>query len=239
MSKRNFKRNVSKASKEYKNRLMQVIEEVPQADEIILEAAEISENCEKGAFGDCEEILPQKSLSEKIKEWYLETKPTRRCLHELLKILKGEGLDVPLSAQKLVGKADPVLVKSVQSGIYVHFGIQNQLNKISHILQEYDHIEMDINIDGIPLFKSSRAQLWLILLKIVNVKEKIEAFPAGIYLGKKKPNCVKKFFEEFVDEFIYLKDNYFINENKVILKISMKESSRNTTKNNFWPNKLL
>ena len=44
---------------------------------------------------------------------------------------------------------------------------------------------MDLNMDVLLLFKSSKTQLWPILAKIVNINN-VSVFPIGIYLGKRK-----------------------------------------------------
>lgn len=73
-------------------------------------------------------------LVQKLKKWYTETAPSRVWLQKLLKILHGEGLDVPLSAETLMGKRDQVLVRNVFPGIYCHIGVEKQLKKIAQYL---------------------------------------------------------------------------------------------------------
>lgn len=69
-------------------------------------------------------------------------------------ILKGEGLDVQLSVNAFYKKSDCLIVSQILPGLYTHFGISKQLERVSHLLKDCDEILVDINIDGLPLFKS-------------------------------------------------------------------------------------
>jgi len=139
-------------------------------------------------------------LKDKIKNWFIEHRPSRKCLEGLLAILYDEGLDVPKSAATLIGKSEKIVVRNVMPGSYCHIGVEKQLKSFEFILQKYDKIDIDLNIDGIPIFKSSRVQLYPILAKIVNIKETINPFPVGVYIGYKKPASIDDFLKDLVDE---------------------------------------
>ncbi|KAI8130023.1 hypothetical protein CVS40_0115 [Lucilia cuprina] len=109
-------------------------------------------------------------------------------------------MDVPLSVEGLLRAKTKIVVRSVPPGSFHYLGIENELKKGEDILQNYATVELDVNVDGIPLFKSSRTQLWPILIKVVNVKEKIMPMPVGIFVGPGKPHCVENFFKDFVEE---------------------------------------
>lgn len=211
MSKRNFKRKVRKEALRYKNLISSVNLHAQQESELQINIR--NKIKVDGCLEDGLEIKnPHKTLCDKLKNWYITTKPSRKCLRVLLKILNSEGLNVPLSELNLLGKRECLMVQNVASGRYCHLGINNQLQKISAVLEHYDELFIDINIDGIPLFKSSRAQLWPILFKLVYVKEDIDPFPVGIYLGNSKPSCLVAFCADLVDEWKSLENNFFINE---------------------------
>lgn len=57
---------------------------------------------------------------------------------------------------------------------------------------------MQINIDGLPLFKSSNVSLWPILAIIK--EENPDPFPVGIWCGQSKPNSANDFLKKIVDE---------------------------------------
>lgn len=191
---------------------MEKVEEVEKVEKNICES---SVTCENNTAEDSLNIVQTSKFTDKLKMWYIDTKPTKNCVEKLLTILKEEGLDVPLSLETLLGRQKRALTKYVSPGIYCHFGIQKQIRKVESFLKNYEQIVIDVNIDGIPLFKSSLVQLWPILFKIVNTKEKFEPFPIGVFVGKGKPHSVHEFLEDFVEEVNHL-DGYIVINNRNI-----------------------
>lgn len=158
-------------------------------------------------------------LKEKLKNWYIRNQPTRKTVEELLIILNEENLSVPLSLKTLIPNKEKTVVKRISPGYYTHLGIRNQLRNVDYLLLEYNEIIIDINIDGIPLFKSSRIQLWPILIKIINIKS-ISVLPVGIYIGKKKPDDISEYMSDFVLETKDIIDNGIRIDHKILqLKI--------------------
>lgn len=62
-----------------------------------------------------------------------------------------------------------------------------------------DKLTLNINIDGLPLFRSSNVQVWPILGIIINLFKK-EPFVIGIFSGSSKPSSVDEFLSNFVEE---------------------------------------
>lgn len=95
-------------------------------------------------------------------------------------------------------------IVNITNGAYIHLGIENMLLPILKIynanLYIHNHIlKIGINIDGLPISKSSKSQLWPILISVLNFKELIDnVFPIGIYHGEKKPNSIEEFMNPFV-----------------------------------------
>lgn len=77
---------------------------------------------------------------------------------------------------------------------------------------------ININIDGLPLFKNGTAQVWPIL---VNVAERPEIPPiiAGIFYGHNKPKKVEQYLQPFVDEMLIINDGILINGQKLTVRI--------------------
>lgn len=158
-------------------------------------------------------------IKEKIKNWYIKFNPSRKSADYILNILKDENLDVPVSCKSLVKNSEKIILRTVSPGQYWHYGIENQLKKISHIISEITEVIIDINIDGLPLFKSSNQTLWPILGKIVN-KQNIKVFLIGTYLGSKKPNSIENYLHDFILEAKNLSENGLnINNKKILFKI--------------------
>ena len=89
---------------------------------------------------------------------------------------------------------------------FEHIGLKNQLIKKmktskSHINTR--EILLDVNIDGIPLFKSSNITSWPILISICNFSDK-RPFPVSIFCGSGKPENLNSYLKPFVEEMLEL-----------------------------------
>jgi hypothetical protein len=94
-------------------------------------------------------------------------------------------------------------VINITNGSYIHLGIENMLLPILkknnvNIYIPYV-IKIGININELPISRSSKSLLWPILISILNFKELINnVVTVGIYHGDKKPNSVEEFMNPFV-----------------------------------------
>jgi len=145
----------------------------------------------------------QGDLNFKLKQWYIKHKPTRSCAIDLIKILNEENLNVrPFYKFKCRNTPD---ITEIDGGSYLHIGLSKQLVKLSVVAELPEVLSIDVYIDGLPLSKSSRAQLWPILVRVNNIN-KCPVFPVGVFSSKNKPyNCVQymsKCTSELSDLFI-------------------------------------
>lgn len=161
--------------------------------------------------------VPHKvELTEKLKQLFLKHHVGRRLGDDLLNVLYEEGLNVPNSTKKLLNRGKKCIVtRTVNPGKYFHFGLKNQVLKLSEFLKDIDVIQLDIGIDGLPLFKSSSVGLWPILGKLINCKFDC-VFPIGIYCGNKKPVCINSFLHDLIIELKELFASGISYENKNI-----------------------
>ncbi|EFN67070.1 hypothetical protein EAG_00205, partial [Camponotus floridanus] len=75
------------------------------------------------------------------------------------------------------------------------------------------NIKISINIDGLPLSKSSQRQFWPILGFIADFKK---VFVIGIYYGTEKPTDSNEFLQKFVNEAKLLcKEGIIINNKNI------------------------
>ncbi|KAL2098326.1 hypothetical protein ACEWY4_007533 [Coilia grayii] len=95
-------------------------------------------------------------------------------------------------------------IKNISGGSYYHFGFHHGIschldNKKTPL--PCPSLRIQVNIDGLPLYKSSNAQFWPILGLIECFENRVqtnrEPFVIGIYFGNQKPTTL-----EFLDEFI-------------------------------------
>lgn len=145
-------------------------------------------------------------LKEELKKWCVKFKPNRESVDSLLRILRKQNLDVPACYNSLIKNPDKIVLRTVAPGQYWHYGIKNQMRKINDLIYEHDKVILDVNIDGLPLFKSSNLSLWPILAKVVNISN-IKVFLVGAFLGSKKPTSVENYLHDFVIEVKDLLEN--------------------------------
>lgn len=112
---------------------------------------------------------PQKvSLNDKLCSWYLKHGLTRQCAQDLQITLNKENLNVSsLLRSTLTTKP---IIEQVAGGSYMHIGLTTIIHKLSLVVKLPDSLNIDINIDGLPLYKGSRTQLWLISVRCNNIK---------------------------------------------------------------------
>ena len=70
---------------------------------------------------------------------------------------------------------------------------------------------LQINIDGLPLFKSSRIRLWPILglLLSANMKEPVVI---EMYCGHTKPSSTEEFLKDFIAQLQKLEQGFTLNK---------------------------
>jgi len=97
----------------------------------------------------------------------------------------------------------------------VPIGLSKPLVKLSVVAEFPEVLSIDVNIGGLPLTKSSCAQLWPILVRDININ-KCPVFPVGFFSSKNKPsNCVQ-YMSKFTSELSDLTINGITISNKKV-----------------------
>ncbi|KAG1663595.1 hypothetical protein GQR58_020325 [Nymphon striatum] len=125
-----------------------------------------------------------KDLDFSLVNWLSKNNICHNAVRERLESLRPSHPSLPKDPRTLLGtKIDNNVVPNA-GGFYYHFGLGNC-----------------INIDGLPLFKTSCTQFWPILGRIVSPVLSY-SFIIGLYSGQQKPNDVNEYLKEFVEEVI-------------------------------------
>lgn len=104
-------------------------------------------------------------------------------------------------------------------GKYTYFGLKEGL---THTLSEqdtskYDHFEISLNIDGLPIFKSKNLTMWPLQCAVINIDEvKNSPFVVALFSGAKKPNDLE-FLRDFMEELQELMETGFKGK-RIVLK---------------------
>lgn len=143
-------------------------------------------------------------LRKNLAYWATSERITRTSVNKLLHFLREEQdlQSLPANVRTLLKTPRSATPMTMEHGKYCHFGIANGLAfifKTCNNAQLPDEVILSINIDGLPLVKSSGSQLWPILGSIRNFYNK-KPFLIGAFHGHKKPPSPDTFLKEFVEE---------------------------------------
>lgn len=176
-------------------------EQVDETDNNLIENVEQSGIIEAGN----DEVLDEVTL---IKEWAILNNIKQKSLNELLAILRRRLLpELPKSAKTfLQTQTARYNIRKMEAadnsiGEFVYFGVAKGLQRcVREDLHKNNKILLQINVDGIPLFKSSTKQFWPILCKVFFDPDIYKPFPVAIYSGDAKPMSVDEYLYDFIEE---------------------------------------
>lgn len=157
----------------------------------------------------------KKTLKQRLHTWAVEYNVTQKSLTALLLILQDEGHnDLPTDARTLLGTPKSTTIRECGNGHFFYYGLQRALEeKLEHFNDMNDIIEINLNIDGLPLAKSSQSQLWPILGQI-HSNHITDPFLIGAYHGHNKPTDAQNLLEEFCTEYRNLQEEGFLFKNR-------------------------
>lgn len=143
------------------------------------------------------------NLRQELCNWAIDCQIPHQHINKLLHILHHFHSDLPLDARTLLHTPNDYLVVPIgMEGEYCHLGLGKALLALSsrsQIVADADKIDLQINVDGVPLSKSSDSHMWPILAKVIYPAVS-EVFAVGVYHGKSKPTSFNMFLSEFVEE---------------------------------------
>lgn len=142
----------------------------------------------------------QKSLADRLRTWALECHLKHDTLSKLLKILKICGFhSLPKDCRTLLRTPKSVLIESKAGGHLWYNGVEKSLRLVFSKLTQNLSIAINVGMDGLPLFKSSRIEFWPILANVRDMPS-IKPFVIAIWCGDGKPNNLNEFLGSFVSE---------------------------------------
>lgn len=132
--------------------------------------------------------------------WAIKHQISHTATTSLLQILRQHSCFSTLSlhAKSLLKTPRKQEIRTVAPGIYYHFGLQTSIIKIiTSVKDKIDCVKIIVNVDGLPLTRSSQQQFWPILGSILPYDN---VFVIGIYHGNEKPADANDFLKDFVKE---------------------------------------
>jgi len=166
-------------------------------------------------------------IKDKLAKWMLHYKVSHNCGNSLLELLRSEGMEVPKDIRTLMKTPKHHEIMYVSNGSYIHFGLENMLLPILKLHNANIHLndnilKIGINIDGLPISKSSKSQLWPVLISILNFREiGNKVIPVGIFHRYQKPESLEQYLNPFIDDILeVIEDGLNVNGSLIKLEIS-------------------
>lgn len=195
-------------------------------DDVISEHSRIStdknspqSSISSGEFSNKTEIIND------IRLWAVENRVNHSAINSLLKILVKYGHDLPNDVRTLLQTPKQVDIIEMTPGKYYHAGLENSLRK--SINKYYcrsnlpSQINVNVNIDGLPLTKSSGSQFWPILGSIV-ADFYTEPFIIGVYHSFEKPKCCNTFLKYFKNDCLEIfRTGIVVYDKKMAVKLNV------------------
>uniref|UniRef100_A0A182I5D3 Transposase domain-containing protein n=1 Tax=Anopheles arabiensis TaxID=7173 RepID=A0A182I5D3_ANOAR len=146
------------------------------------------------------------SCEDGLRMWALQTGQTHRSLNLLLGHLRHHfpQTKLPRDARTLMNtpasRAPETALTPIAGGQLWYQGVEKCLLSYFRDCQPtQEGFELNIFVDGLPLYKSSRTQFWPILMQAHNVPH-TPVMTVAIFCGESNPLFVKEFLQPFVDE---------------------------------------
>ena len=144
------------------------------------------------------------------------------ALTALLTILRVFHPKLPKDARTVLRTKCEVPTKKMEGGEYYHFGLATGLmSRLKSLTLLANTVWMQFNVDGLPLFKSSRLQFWPILAT-VNVDHTRSPFLVGLFCGHSKPKSLSEFLGPFIADLRdILEKGILHNGQQILVKVSL------------------
>ncbi|KAJ8034244.1 hypothetical protein HOLleu_21001 [Holothuria leucospilota] len=155
---------------------------------------------------DADHVL---GIEESLSAWAIEFQGqvSHAALAGLLTALKPNFPHLPRDPRTLLHTNTSYNIVDICGGQYYHFGIKScivsKLEMYHNDVANLQEISLQVNIDGLPLFKSSCGQIWPILCFIEGLSQR-DPFAVGIFYGTKKPTDASEYLSFFSEEVLSL-----------------------------------
>lgn len=175
----------------------------------------------------CNEVQKEFLFRQQLRNWAIHDKIKHIAINNLLKILKNtlDCKQLPDDSRTLLKTPRRIEILDMDfDGKFWYQGLEkcliNSLSSKDIAAKTYSQskeLVLHFNIDGLPIYNSSKYEFWPILALIANIP-KMTPMIIAIYYGKQKPN-LQVFLKDFVEELQKLMINgIMLNEQKWEIK---------------------
>ena len=135
--------------------------------------------------------------------WALRHNVTLAALTDFLKLLRPFFPYFPKDGRTLLQTTRVSEIAPLGNGHFLYLHLQPLLDLLPN--NDSTIAELQVNMDGLPLYRSSNTQFWPILGSL----NKSDPFVIAVYCGNGKPD-VNLFLRDFITEATYLKNRVHI-----------------------------
>lgn len=141
------------------------------------------------ANSSIEELAEDQNLIfvQELAHWSVKHSIRRDALDDLMVLLNGANpkMNLPKHSRTILRtpREKAVIAQDGFGGEYWHYGLEKALICCLKNLRHYPIVNININIDGLPLFESSKVEFWPILFNIHEIT-RLPPMIVGIYSGK-------------------------------------------------------
>ncbi|XP_067229733.1 uncharacterized protein [Chanodichthys erythropterus] len=199
-----------------------------ESDDDLVDGTEDKEVHEKSAASveDLPDLGEQCSemdggLQSSLADWAIEFGISLIALSALLSILKICHPSLPKDGRTLLKTKTSYKISSVAGGVFHYCGILNSIRKILDVIwrnvPDRHVFKLQLNFDGLPIFKSTTTQFWPILGLLQGYTKK--PILIGLFCGTSKPNSLTEYLHDLVQELKVLKDGFLFKQKTFFLNV--------------------
>lgn len=167
-----------------------------------------------------EEKIKNELMYTELQKWAVSFNIRQIALKDVMLIINKRLPNALPKDPRTLLKTDQVIhIQPMGDGQYWHHGFVESLKQVFPAIHQFTHISIKINIDGLPIYKSSKEEFWPILANIEEAPD-VQPMVIGAYSGQSKPKDVNVFLTPFVEEMRQiLTDGVIINGHKMTVSI--------------------
>ena len=143
-------------------------------------------------------------LKPQLANWVAQFNIQARAVCALLEILRRQKLDLPKDYRTLMAIPINYSIKNIVGGHYYYNRIKKGFlsllgDKNLNQVKKNSCLSLHVNVDGLPLFQSSKVQLWPILGIFREFKD-LGPFVIALFSGVNNPSSIDAYLQLFIDE---------------------------------------
>lgn len=156
----------------------------------------------------------RENINQKLAKWTYKNNITHKSLNKLILLIKDDYPELEKDARTLLGTPGKTVTKKFRNGEFVYFGFVARLKQKIYVgVKNINNIiRLEVIIYGVQIYQNSSLEFWPILVSSKNFINN-EPFIVEIFCGNGKPDPITLFLEDFVTEFINLKNNGIVISN--------------------------